>query len=503
MSEVRVPRSRKNKNGAAQWWLHKLFLILLVLLAAAAAATVAYVYHGRRYTEVFFPQTEINGMDASEKTVEEMKREIESQLDGYRLTVELRGGGTETITLEEIGLHSVFDGALEKMLEEQNPNTWFFSSREKHSYEIPTMIAYDEEALKTRVQSLECMQEENSTAPQDASLSEYVEGQGYHIVAESEGTQLDETKTIESIAHAVMNLQTSVNLEEEDCYVKPTVTQENEDLVKQLEAYNRYAKLEITMDMGEGVYETIPSSTIYTWVTVKDDLSVTVDETKVDEYVKSLAKKYNTAYTKRTFKTTSGKTVTVTKGDYGWRINQSAEKKALLSMIKSGESGKREVEYYQKGAVHSSTDWGSTYVEINLTAQHLYFYKNGKLVVESDFVSGNLSKGYDTPAGIYGITYTERNATLKGENYRTPVSYWMPFNGNIGMHDANWRSSFGGSIYKTNGSHGCVNLPPSVAKTIFENIKKNDPVICYQLEGTESSKTSSDAKETTAAETTA
>ncbi|MEG0215435.1 MAG: L,D-transpeptidase, partial [Hungatella sp.] len=87
------------------------------------------------------------------------------------------------------------------------------------------------------------------------------------------------------------------------------------------------------------------------------------------------------------------------------------------------------------------------------------------------------------------LTYKERNATLKGENYATPVSYWMPFNGNIGMHDAGWRSSFGGSIYKTGGSHGCVNLPPAAAKTIFENIEKGIPVLCYYLEGTEAKPT--------------
>ena len=129
-------------------------------------------------------------------------------------------------------------------------------------------------------------------------------------------------------------------------------------------------------------------------------------------------------------------------------------------------------------------------MEVNLTAQHLFFYKNGELVVESDFVSGNESRGWATPAGAYPLTYKQRNAVLKGENYRTPVSYWMPFNGGIGLHDANWRGSFGGSIYKTSGSHGCVNLPPSVAKTIYEGISAGDPVLCYHLGGTESKKSS-------------
>ena len=71
------------------------------------------------------------------------------------------------------------------------------------------------------------------------------------------------------------------------------------------------------------------------------------------------------------------------------------------------------------------------------------------MVDESDFVSGCVNKGTTTPRGTYGITYKERDATLNGENYSSPVKYWMPFNGDIGMHDADWRNEgdFGGDIY--------------------------------------------------------
>ena len=124
-------------------------------------------------------------------------------------------------------------------------------------------------------------------------------------------------------------------------------------------------------------------------------------------------------------------------------------------------------------------------MEINLTAQHLFYYQDGELILESDFVSGNSARGYDTPAGVYGITYKQRDATLTGETYETPVSYWMPFNGNIGMHDASWRAAFGGDIYKTNGSHGCINLPVSVAAELYGYVEKGTPVICYYLPGTE------------------
>lgn len=121
-----------------------------------------------------------------------------------------------------------------------------------------------------------------------------------------------------------------------------------------------------------------------------------------------------------------------------------------------------------------------------MTAQKLFFYKKGKLVVESEFVSGNERRNWNTPSGAYAVTYKQRNATLNGENYSTPVSYWIPFNRNIGFHDAPWRSKFGGGIYKTSGSHGCVNMPPANAKILFENVEAGIPVLCYRLAGTDS-----------------
>ena len=129
--------------------------------------------------------------------------------------------------------------------------------------------------------------------------------------------------------------------------------------------------------------------------------------------------------------------------------------------------------------VHGDSDIGNSYVEVDLDNQHVYVYKDGNLVTETDCVSGKAVNGNSTPEGTYGITYKERDAELVGENYTSPVNYWMPFNGNVGLHDATWRKEFGGSIYINSGSHGCVNLPLDKAKIIFENVVKGEPVIVY------------------------
>ena len=158
---------------------------------------------------------------------------------------------------------------------------------------------------------------------------------------------------------------------------------------------------------------------------------------------------------------------------------------ALTENIRNGESMTKEPAYAQTANSRGGNDYGDTYVEVNLTAQHLFYYKNGALVVESDFVSGNESKGWSTPAGAFGLYYKQRDKTLRGEDYATPVSFWMPFNGGVGFHDATWRSRFGGSDYIRNGSHGCVNLPYNVAKTLYENIEAGCAVLVYKSQGTE------------------
>lgn len=500
MSE-KQPRSRKKKPFPAK----AAAAAGAVILAAAAGGTGYYVYNAQQYNEVFFPNTTINGMDVSEKTVDQVKEMIASGIQGYSLTVRERGGNTEEIFGAEIGLKSEFDGSLEHYLESQEPMQWFRHRSKQTEYEIPAMISYDEQKLSEKIDGLECLKEENSRAPINAHISEYQPGQGYSIVPEEQGNLLNKETVTEGITHAIDNLDKEVDLEELDAYEKPEVTSENEELKELKEKLDRYASMSVTYQFGDS-RETLGGDTISQWISVGDDGSISLDRNQVAAYVKNLASKYDTAYKSKTLNTSYGKTVTISKGFYGWRINQNEETNQLYEIIQSGESQTREPVYSQKANSHGANDYGNTYVEINLTAQHLFFYKNGKLVVESDFVSGNHAKNYDTPSGAYPLTYKQRDATLKGENYRTPVSYWMPFNGNIGMHDAYWRSSFGGQIYMTNGSHGCVNLPPAIAKTIFENISAGDPVLCYHLEGTGSKATSTGVKETqaaTAAETTA
>ena len=473
-----------------------------VVVLVGAVGGGLYWHESLKYKTCFLPGTIVDGMDVTGKTAAEVEDAIMEQLKGYKLTINGREDLSESITGEEVGLYAEFDDTLAKAIAAQKPMEWGKYRFGKSVNEVNTdaLIRYNDEMLGEAVDSLSCMDKENMREPQDAKISDYTSG-GYTIIKEDEGTELLEDKVKEAVAAAVMSLAESVDLEEQGCYVSPSITSEDEALKTACETMNKYVGARITYQFGDKS-ETLSRDEIHNWLTV-NGTSVGINEGKATEYVKKLAASYDTAYKAKSLKTSYGKTVSITGGSYGYKINQAKEAATLVSLIKNGEQTSREPEYSQKGASRTGNDYGNTYVEINLTAQHLYFYVKGKLVVQSDFVSGNAAKGWSTPAGAYSITYKQRNATLKGQGYATPVSYWMPFNGGIGLHDANWRKTFGGTIYKTNGSHGCVNLPPAVAKTIYENISAGDPVLCYHLDGTESASTSGTKKDETAATTAA
>lgn len=488
-------RSRRRKKG------HKgLFLSLGVLVFLIGGAFIAYGVKAQDYRDRFFPKTVINGVMAQGMTAEEVKEQIASGIDGYTLTIRERDGSFEVLSKEDIGLHSVFDGTLEQILEEQDPYHWGKAYFKPVEYTISAMVAHEDEKLDAAMDRLNCFQESQVVKPADARLSEYVSGQGYSVIPEVEGNELNRDMVREAIITAVTSLQPEISLDELGCYLEPGIRGDDPGLITLRDNLNRYANTTVTYQFGSR-QEVLEGSTIVQWLTVNEDNTVSLNGARVSEFVSGLASKYNTAYTTRSFRTSyDGRTVKVS-GPYGWRIDQGAEVEALTKLLKDGTSETREPIYSQKAAQHDGSDYGDTYAEVNLTAQRLFFYKDGKKVLESDFVSGNVQKDYTTPPGLFGLTYKERDAVLKGEDYRTPVDFWMPFNGGIGFHDATWRSSFGGSIYKTNGSHGCVNMPYEKAKELYSYVYTNVPVICYNLEGTERS--SSSAAEEKPAETTA
>lgn len=455
----------------------KSILILCVIAAALAASyiIVAVVFQSR-----FLPQTMINGIECGGKTVEEVQALFKGETDQYVLTLKERNGQEETIAGTDVGVNIDYEEALGTLMEEQNPFGWISRIYESQNSNLKLDATYDADMLKAVISDLSCMDESKMTDSVNASLSEYMEGTGYEMVNAVFGTRINQENLILRISEAIVNQQTELNLSESGCYVDPQYTEDSDEAKAMLERANKYVNTVITYQFGSSE-EVLDGSLISQWIRVGDDLTVTLDIEKEEEYVSALADKYNTRRKGKSLVTSVGKKVTVPAGNYGWKIDQGATVEALSGYLEAGENYTGDVAYSQTAASHDGNDYGNTYVEINLTAQHLWFYKNGSLITQADFVSGDVAKGHTTPTGAYRVAYKQKDAVLKGEDYESPVSFWMPFNGDVGMHDASWRSTFGGSIYLQNGSHGCINLPYSAAQAIFNNIRSGDPVLVYKL----------------------
>ena len=465
-------------------------LVKILAIGTIVGVTAVYIGVGIYYNNRFMPNVSINGVKVSGMSAREAQKALSDETRNYILTLQTRDNTDEKIYGTDIDLDLNCGDLLEEMLKEQASMSWGFHLIKPVDNTIEAMVKYDEVLLKNKINELPCLNKVKMTAPVDAHTT-YEEGNGLIIVPEELGNEIDIDKMYEKVKEAVSSLQEELSLNDAGIYVAPKVYRDDPKLNEKIERWNKYLATTITYQFGDSL-EVLDGSIFFDWMSENSNGKISFDDEKIAEFVKGLAKKYNTAYHSKTLKTSYGPTVTISEGFYGWKIDQTAEAEQLKTELMACESVEREPIYSQTAASHTEPDYGDTYVEINLTAQHLYFYKEGKLLIDTDFVSGNISKGNGTPPGAYALTYKQRNATLKGANYATDVSYWMPFNGNIGMHDSSWRSKYGGDIYKRNGSHGCVNLPASAAKVIFENIEKGMPVLCYNLPGTESKSSSND-----------
>ena len=451
-------------------------IILGVLIGYVAILVIAYGIGVFYYSSRFLSGTEINGMDCSGKTVEEVENNMESQIASYQLVLKERGDKSETISASQISMEYISDGKIQELKEQQNPFAWFLAFARQQDYTLSATTSYDEDALNAAVDALDCFKEENVVQPVDAHL-EVQDGQ-YVIVEETQGTALDSDKVKEAVKNAIDSGETLLDLDQAGCYIEPSVLSTDENLAKQRDEGNKLLTVTVTIDFSDR-QEVIDADVMKDWLTTNEEGAVDLDRTKVREYVQQLQYEYDTFGSSREFTTSSGQTITVSGGDYGWLIAPNDTTTKIIDTIKSGQSQTIEPEYTYTGYCRDTNDIGNTYVEISLDQQHMWFYKDGQLIVETDVVTGCHNKGWDTKTGVYAIMYKERDATLVGEGYNSAVSYWMPFYANVGIHDASWRSSFGGSIYLNNGSHGCVNTPTENAATIYNNVEKGVPVVVY------------------------
>lgn len=455
------------------------------IIAGSIIGIIAVVYIGFAvyFSSHFMFFTSINGNDFSLKSVAQVEEYMKQQVADYALTLEESDGDSEQIAGTDISLEYVPGDEITKLVTKQNNFLWIKSLWEKPEIEAKVGVKYDETKLAQKIAALQCLVPENQTASIDAHPE--FKDTGFVVVPEVVGTQIDMEKFNTKVAEAIGGFLPTLNLTEAGVYIQPRFVEDSQEVIAAKDAMNSYLGANITYDFNPNT-EVVDSSVISQWVRVDADMNVTFDEEAVRAYIASLAEKYDTKGKPRQFTTATGNAVTVEGGAYGWRISQDEEYAALTANIQNAETVTREPVYSSRAASHGAMDVGGTYAEVDLTNQHMYFIQDGQVVLDSPVVTGNPNRGNATPQGTYTLTYKTRNATLRGErkpdgtySYETPVAYWMPFNGGIGFHDATWQSSFGGSRYKSHGSHGCVNMPKDKAAQLYELIPEACPVVCH------------------------
>lgn len=455
------------------------------IIAGSIVGALLVIYLGVAvfFMSHFLVNTTVNGKDFSGKTAADVEEYLKEQVADYELTILEQNNASDVIRGEEISLAYKENSQVKDALKEQNQLLWITSLFSRSRANVTIQVEYDADALEERIQNLQSV-----TAEQTDPVAAHPEfdGNSFVVAAEQYGTKVDMETLKAKIEQYISEFKPTLDMMDEQCYVMPAYTSDSPEVQAACDEMNTYLKASITYPMDENIV--VDKKLISGWVTYDSEMKVTFNEDAVREWMREFGSKYDTVGKTRSITTPTGKTAEVSGGTYGWSVDEDTETKNLINSIKNGEVAEREPAYKQTAASHSAQDWGSTYIEVDIAAQHMWYIVDGSVAMESDVVTGLPADGRDTPTGVYSILYTERDSTLKGDidpatgkpSYETPVAFWMPFTWQgHGFHDATWQSSFGGSRYQTNGSHGCVNMPYGKAEQLFGMISAGTPVIVH------------------------
>ncbi|MCI9539315.1 L,D-transpeptidase family protein [Parabacteroides goldsteinii] len=450
-----------------------------VLVIAGIIAGVAFLclvglffFNSREYfSGQFGRKTYISNTDVSSLTVEEAVAvmneskgfTVQFSKDGKVYDIDISDAVTREFTKDEV-----------VECKDNLTFTEYLLGQEKDFQVKPAQSMVDEEKLRSILQRALPAE---TTETKDAFIDEE-----FQLVPEVFGDQVNFDELIHNIKEGV-NTGLKLDYKLEDYYIQPKFTKESENIVKAVEEISTYKGMKIVYQFGEAS-EIIDWNKLKKYLVYNPDTAVLTLKTKwVNNFVRQMSRKYNTYGKTRKFKTTKDGTVKIQGGIMGWWINEDDTVKQLKKLLKDKKSKTVEPVYRNIAAQHGEDDIGDTYVEISIKRQHVWFYKDGKLKFDSKTVTGKLTKDRKTTVGVHRIYGKQRDrylGTMAVQGYRSFVHYWMPFNWDgQGLHDATWRNKFGGDIYKTGGSHGCVNLPYDFAGKLYDAVSIGTPVVVY------------------------
>ena len=458
--------------------IKRFFLLFPIIILIVIFLYCLLVFYFR---DSFGPNTWVNGIYGTGQSVEEIHRQLSKEIGIPRLTVKGFDGQEYQVDGGEISLGYDFATPIHSYMQNMNPFMWFLSTLEGTSIEVQPLVLYDFDLLQAKWKSLPFVAEELAKEYSARILPgeygyEFVDG--YHnrydlkYAFDSFMSQIEAGSTYIDLSHIENNLDVPVG----DDY---------ESTCRLWEKVQDFQTTGIIYDMGDvqiPLTGQIASNFILkdgeSFVLDEED-NLVLDEEAITTFIAHLAKEYDTYGKERSWTTYDGREIMVPKGTYGTKLNQKKEIAFIKEKLFSKEEIVHTPQYTKEAYVRGIDDIGDTYIEIDMTAQKLMVFQDGQQTINTDIVTGNMKRKWDTPDGMYFVYAKQRNRTLKGEGYESFVKYWMPVNQGIGLHDASWRKKFGGDVYLTDGSHGCINIPKATAAEIYEIVEVGMPVIMY------------------------
>lgn len=452
-----------------------LFLALVLVVGLAYAAGISY------YGDRFLANTKIAKVDVSNLSLEQAQAKVKSEILEHSLDVLENGKALGTVHLKDLEPEFSGEATIQQYFNHQNPNSWLghFFKGQDFDLSVMTDVKIDRNQVTSKLAELG-VDNSKRTPSKDAQIS-YQEDQGYRLESQEQGNQVDISALREALFEQFEEGHNKLDLK--DYYAKPEVTDQNEELQSMMQKIEDASKAKITLKI-EDSKETIPKDAIQDWIYFDKDNKIIYDQEKIAEYLKRYNDKYSSYVNPRQFRSTNQGIVTVQPGTLGWSIDRAAEAEQIAIDLAAGKDVEREPIVVGSGYGSAGDGIGSTYVEVDLSYQMMYVYIDGKMVISTPIVSGGPQS--QTIPGAYAVWGKQRDTSLKGYNwvtkkeYSSPVSYWMPFDHvGQGIHDAPWQPAFGGNLWQTNGSLGCINTPTNVMAQIFDIVEIGTPVIIF------------------------
>ena len=452
--------------------------IIVIILAAVSAATIGYTKSADYISDTLPDNTKINGIDCSGLDTEQAAAKLSDRWNDR--TIIITGNLKDELAhFTDYGFTYDIEDHISNIKRDNiilaAANYYFHFPL---SVDIPMIVSDYSFEFKQEVTSSDFLHRGTGTISKDAYVD--LNDPDFAIVPEVYGTSSDTEKFFNQLIHHIQLGDLVFVFDEREYLTMPQITSDNEELLEYQKYCRRYLKQKITYELGD---ETFTLSAEQLDKLLSDNHSVNADEESVAAYVKALAAKYDNVGVKREFKSLTGRNVTVSGGTYGWMIDQEKETEQLISDLNSHKDVSRKPIYSAEGYGEYSRDMGNTYIDVDITNQTVNYFENGKLKFTSDCVTGCRNSGTTTDIGAYYILNKVTDVVLKGDNadgskYESPVKYWLgvTWTGE-GFHDADWRSSFGGNIWISNGSHGCINMPPKKMPKLYNMVEVGIPVV--------------------------